>query len=63
MEVLDLNGNDLGKDPERFVDILKDTFFRVKKVEELILVDNGFDESVVSLIKRALGWFIGKIYF
>ena len=48
MEVLDLNGNDLGKDPERFVDILKDTFFRVKKVEELILVDNGFDE-VLSL--------------
>ena len=48
MEVLDLTGNDLGKDPERFVDILKDTFFRVKKVEELILVDNGFDE-VLSL--------------
>ena len=48
MKVLDLTGNDLGKDPERFVDILKDTFFRVKKVEELILVDNGFDE-VLSL--------------
>ena len=24
MKVLDLTGNDLGKDPERFVDILKD---------------------------------------
>ena len=44
------------------MDILKDSFFRVKKLEELILVDNGFDESVVSLIKGALGWFIGKIY-
>ncbi len=61
MKVLDLTGNDLGKDPERFVDILKDSFYRVKKIEELILVDNGFDESVVSLIKGSLGWFIGKI--
>ena len=63
IEVLDLTGNDLGKDPERFVDILKDSIYRVKKIEELILVDNGFDESIVSLIKGALGWFIGKIYF
>jgi len=62
MDVLDLTGNDLGKDPERFVGILKDTFFRVKKIKELILVDNGFDASVVSKIKEALGWFIGKIY-
>jgi hypothetical protein len=45
------------------VDILKDSIYRVKKIEELILVDNGFDESVVSLFKGALGWFIGKIYF
>ena len=42
MKVLDLTGNDLGKDPERFVDILKDSFNRVKKIEELILVDNGW---------------------
>ena len=62
IEVLDLTGNDLGKDPGRFVDILKDSIFRVKKIEELVLVDNGFDASVVSLIKEALGWFIGKIY-
>ena len=62
IEVQDLTGNDLGKDPERFVDILKDSIFRVKKIEELILVDNGFDASVVPLIKGALGWFIGKIY-
>ena len=48
IEVLDLIGNDLGKDPERFVVILKDSIFRVKKIEELILVDNGFDASVVS---------------
>ena len=61
IEVLDLTGNDLGKDPKRFVDILKDSIFRVKKIEELILVDNGFDASVVSLIKDAVGWFIGKI--
>ena len=62
IEVLDLTGNDLGKGPERFVDILKDSFYRVKKIEELILVDNGFDAGVVSLIKAALGWFIGRIY-
>ena len=62
IEVLDLTGNDLGKDPERFVDILKDSIYRVKKIEELILVDNGFDASDVSLIKGALGWFIGKIH-
>ena len=62
IEVLDLTGNDLGKDPERFVDILKSSVYRVKKIEELILVDNGFDAGVVSLIKAALGWFIGRIY-
>ena len=63
IEVLDLTGNDLGKDPKRFVNILKDSIYRVKKIEELILVDNGFDASVVSLIKGALHWFIGKIIF
>ena len=62
LEVLDLTGNDLGKDPERFVAILKSSVYRVKKIEELILVDNGFDAGVVSLIKAALGWFIGRIY-
>ena len=62
IDVLDLTGNDLGKDPERFVDILKSSVYRVKKIEELILVDNGFDAGVVSLIKAALGWFIGRIY-
>ena len=62
IKVLDLTGNDLGKDPERFVDILKSSVYRVKKIEELILVDNGFDAGVVSLIKAALGWFIGRIY-
>ena len=62
IEVLDLTGNDLGKDPERFVNILKASIYRVKKIEELILVDNGFDASVVSLIEDALHWFIGKIY-
>ena len=62
IEVLDLTGNDLGKDPERFVNILKDSIYRVKKIEELILVDNGFDASVVSLIEGALHRFIGKIY-
>ena len=60
-EVLDLTGNDLGKDPGRFVDTLKDSIFGFKKIEELILVENGFDSSVVSLIKGALGGFIGKI--
>ena len=63
IEVLDLTGNDLGKDPKRFVNILKGSIYRVKKIEELILVDNGFDASVVSLIKGALHWFIGKIIF
>ena len=61
IEVLDLTGNDLGKDPERFLDTLKDSIFGFKKIEELILVENGFDASVVSLIKGALGGFIGKI--
>ena len=58
IEVLDLTGNDLGKDPERFVDTLKDSIYRVKKIEELILVDNGFDASDVSLIKGARAWLV-----
>ena len=62
IKVLDLTGNDLGKDPKRFVDILEDSIFSSKLVEELILVDNGFDESVVPLIEDALNWHIGKIY-
>ena len=62
IEVLDLTGNDLGKDPECFMNILKASIYRVKNIEELILVDNGFDASVVSLIEGALPRHIGKIY-
>ena len=62
LEVLDLTGNDLGKDPERFVDILQHTIVPCKFIVELILVDNGFDESVVPLIREASNCSIVNLY-
>ena len=62
IKVLDLTGNKLSKDPELFVDILECTIFPFKAIKELILVYNGFDANIISLIKRAPNCNIGKIY-
>jgi hypothetical protein len=44
IEVLDLTGNELAKEPKRFVDILKHVVIPFKSIGELILMDNGFDQ-------------------
>jgi len=49
VQVLDLTGNNLAKKPKRFVDVLKHKFILVG---ELILVDNGFDSKIISMIKN-----------
>ena len=62
IEILDLTGNNLAEDPDRFVDLLKSEIFPFKEIDELILVDNGFDSSIVSLIKGSINCSIGTIH-
>ena len=62
IEVLDLTGNNLAKDPERFVDVLRRTIVPFKSIGELILVDNGFDSAIIAMIKEVSGSKIVKIY-
>ena len=62
IEVLDLTGNNLAKLPERFVDVLLCAIVPFKSVGELILVDNGFDSTIISMIKQVSGPKIRKIY-
>ena len=62
IEVLDLTGNNLAKDPEHFVVVLQCAIVPFKSVGELILVDNGFDSTIISMIKQVSGPKIGKIY-
>ena len=61
-DVLILTGNELAKEPEKFVYVLRKTIVLYKRIEELILVDNGFDKSIISIIKGATGSKIRKIY-
>ena len=61
IDVLDLTGNKLGKDPKRFARILFKTIALFKTINELILTDNGFDETIISLIKEEAGNCIEKI--
>ena len=63
IEVLDLTGNNLAKDLERFVDVLRCEIVPFKSVGELILVDNGFDSTILSMIKKASGPKIEKFIF
>ena len=62
IEVLDLTGNNLAKDPERFVDILQCAIVPFKSIGNLILLENGFDSKIISEIKGVSGPKIGKIY-
>ena len=61
IEVLDLTGNNLAKDPERFVDFLKRAILPFKSIGNLILLENGFDSTIISEIKGVSGPKIGKI--
>jgi hypothetical protein len=60
-DVLDLTGNELSKEPEKFVEVLRKAIVIFKLIKELILVDNGFDESIISMIKEVTGKTIRKI--
>ena len=61
-DVLDLTGNKLGKDPDLFVKIMCEFVMEcAPSVKELILVDNGFDENIISMIKEVAGKTIRKI--
>ena len=61
-DVLDLTGNELGKDPDLFVEILHHTNVMGKSAKELILMYNGFDENIISLIREKTGNAFKKIY-
>ena len=62
IKILDLTGNELAKAPKHFVDIFERVIFPYKAVEELILVDNGLDEYIISLIKGEINCSIEKIH-
>ena len=62
IDFLDLTWNELAKEPKCFIDILKHVIVPFKSIEELNLVDNGFDSKIVSLIKKVVGSTIGRIY-
>ena len=61
IDVLDLTGNELSKDPWRFVEVLRETIVTVKTIGKLILVDNGFDKKIISMIRYAAGHSIERI--
>jgi hypothetical protein len=60
-DVLDLTGNELSKEPEKFVEVLRKAIVIFKLIKELILVDNGFDESIIFMIKEVARKTIRKI--
>ena len=60
IEVLDVSENNF-ENKFLFVDALKDSIFRMKRIETLIISDNGFDQTIVPLLKDELGYFIGEI--
>ena len=60
IEVLDVSGNKFGN-PYLFVDALRKPIRGVKSIEKLIISDNGFDPTIVNLIKDSVGSYIGKI--
>ena len=60
-DVLDLTGNELAKEPEKFVEVLRKAIVIFKSIKELILVDNGFDESIIYMVKGVAGKTIRKI--
>ena len=60
IEVLDVSENNF-ENKFLFVDALKDSIFRMKRIETLIISDNGFDQTIVPLLKDELLSFIGEI--
>lgn len=58
-DVLNLTGNELAKEPEKFVEVLRKAIALFKRIEDLILVYNGLNKSIISMTKGAS---IRKIY-
>ena len=50
MEVLDLSGNNF-ENPILFVNVLREKIFRFRRLKTLIISDNGFDPTIVPLLK------------
>ena len=60
-EVLDLTGNELSKDPKQFVEILRRNIVSFKTIDKVIFADNGFDETIIPMLKKVCGTTIGEI--
>ena len=60
LDVFDLTGNELAKEPEKFVEVLRKAIVLFKRIEDLILVYNGFDKSIYQWPK---GHQLGKSKF
>ena len=60
IEVLDVSENNF-ENKFLFVDALKDSIFRVKRIKTLIISNNGFDQTIIPLLKDELLTFIGEI--
>ena len=60
IEVLDVSENNF-ENKFLFVDALKHSIFRVKRIKTLIISDNGFDQSIIPLLKDELLSFIREI--
>ena len=55
LDVLDLTGNELAKEPEKFVEVLRKAIILFKRIDHLILVYNGLAKSIISMTKEAAG--------
>ena len=51
LRILDLSGNNIGVDPERFFEWIRTRFLGISSVDQLILSDNGFEASYINKIK------------
>ena len=60
IEVLDISENNF-ENKFLFVNALKSTILGRKMLKTLIIADNGFDLTIVPLLKDALGFYIGEI--
>ena len=61
IDVFDLTGNELSRDPRRFVEVLRKTIVQFKIIGKLILVDNGFEQNLKFTIRNNAGDAIKKI--
>jgi len=60
MEVLDLSGNNF-ENPNLFVNVLREKIFRFRRLKTLIISDNGFDPTIVPLLKDSGRASVGEV--